>query len=245
MQADVPIETATPQEMPSRVRALKRLALFLLGALTRLEVHGAERIPASGPTILMMNHLHWADPAIGLAIVSRPSKMFAADKWEHRPVIGNMLRWSQQTIFVARGEVDRRALARALEVLQAGGLLAIAPEGTRSKTGALQQAHDGPAYLASRSGAVIVPVAAYGQEQMVACWKRLRRPHIIVRVGEPYVIPGTPNKAKGPQLSEYTEQIMLRIAELLPAHYRGVYSDKVVEKAEPKSVEPAGAKIAV
>jgi 1-acyl-sn-glycerol-3-phosphate acyltransferase len=212
------------QAMPKRMRFLRQSALLVLNLLTRWEVHGAEKIPASGATLYAMNHLHWLDPAIGIAIVQRPAKMFAADKWERRFPIGEVLRWSQRVIFVARGEVDRRALAEALEVLKDGGMLAIAPEGTRSKTGALQQGHEGPAYLASRTGACIVPVAAWGQEKAVACWTRLRRPHITVIVGDPYVLPGTPNKAKGGQLLAYTDDLMHRIAELLPAEYRGVYA---------------------
>jgi 1-acyl-sn-glycerol-3-phosphate acyltransferase len=212
------------QAVPKRIRLLRHLALLFLNLFTRWEVHGAEKIPASGATIYTMNHLHWLDPAIGIAIVRRPAKMFAADKWEHRPIIGDVLRWSQQVIFVARGEVDRRALGEALQVLKEGGLLAIAPEGTRSRTGALQEGHEGPAYLASRSGACIVPVAAWGQEQAVACWKRLCRPHITVVVGDPYILPGTPNRAKGEQLLSYTGEIMHRIAELLPTEYRGVYA---------------------
>ena len=134
------------------------------------------------------------------------------------------MRFTRQVIFVARGEADRKAISRAIEVLKQGYMLAIAPEGTRSKTGALQQAHEGPAYLASRTGALIVPVGAYGQEKTEACWKRLRRPHIVVTIGDPFVLPGTPNKAKGQQLVVYTDEIMLHIAALLPEAYRGVYA---------------------
>jgi 1-acyl-sn-glycerol-3-phosphate acyltransferase len=211
-------------ELSGRIRFLRWLVRILLRVLTRFEVHGADKIPAGGPALLTMNHLHWLDPPFGFLIVSRPAVMFAADKWERRPVIGDLLRWTQSTIFVARGEVDRKALSQALEVLKAGRLLAIAPEGTRSKTGALQQGREGPAYLASRTGAVIVPVAAYGQEKAVACWMRLRRPRIVVQIGEPYTLPGTPNKAKSVELVAYTDEIMHRIAELLPPEYRGVYA---------------------
>mgnify|MGYP001768922000 CR=1 FL=1 len=223
-----------PSELSRRIRFLHWFLRLLARLLTRLEVHGADKIPATGPTLLTMNHLHWLDPPIGFILVARPATMFAADKWEARPVIGDLLRWTQSTIFVARGEVDRKALGQALEVLKAGGLLAIAPEGTRSKTGALQQGQDGPAYLASRTGAVIVPVGAFGQEKAVTCWKRLRRPRIVVQIGEPFVLPGTPNKAKGPQLTVYTDEIMRQIACLLPPEYRGVYT-----RAEAPAAAPA------
>jgi 1-acyl-sn-glycerol-3-phosphate acyltransferase len=221
---------ADSSKLPWRVRFLHNLARFGLRLFTRMEVSGVENIPASGVTMMIMNHLHWLDPVIGVAIVERPAVMFTADKWEHRPVIGDVIRWSQRAIFVARGEPDRQALAQAIEVLKRGDILALAPEGTRSKTGALQEARDGAAYLASRTGATIVPVTAYGQELAERRWKRLRRPRIVVTVGEPFRLDGTPNKARGQQRALYTEEMMLRLARMLPPEYRGVYADQVADR---------------
>lgn len=211
------------ERMPARLRFLRGLARFLLWVFTRLEVHGVENIPLSGPVLLVSNHLHWLDPVVAVALIPRQATMFAADKWEPVPVIGHLLRWSQNTIFVARGEVDRRALGQALQVLKSGGMLGIAPEGTRSPTGALQEAHSGTAYLASRTGAVVVPMGIAGQEKAVKCWRTLRRPHIVALIGPSFVIPGTPNRVKGEELDAYTVEIMGRIAALLPPEYRGVY----------------------
>ncbi|MCA9870544.1 MAG: 1-acyl-sn-glycerol-3-phosphate acyltransferase [Anaerolineae bacterium] len=218
---------ASKNNIPGRVRFLQFLARLVLLLFTRFEVHGAEKIPSSGPTLLTMNHLHFLDPVIGISIVNRHSKMFTADKWETRPVIGHMIRWSQQAIFVARGEVDRKALVKALEALKEGLVLGIAPEGTRSKTGTLQKGHEGVSYLASRTGAVIVPAVAYGQEKAVKSLLRLRRGRIVVNVGDPYVLPGTPNKAKTDQLARYTDEIMMRMAVLLPPEYQGYYRERV------------------
>lgn len=214
-------------KFPWRVRFLRNLAWLALRLLTRFEVRGVQESAPTGPALLVMNHLHWLDPVIGIAVVDRPAVMFTAEKWEHRPVIGHVIRWSQRAIFVNRGEADRKALTQALEVLKRGDMLAVAPEGTRSKTGALQQGHEGAAYLASRTGAVIVPIAAYGQEQAGRAWKRLRRPRIVVTLGKPFRLEGTPNKAKSQQLALYTDEIMLRLAALLPAEYRGVYRDRL------------------
>ena len=218
---------ARKSTIPRRVRFLQSVARILLWLFTRFEVHGAEKIPADGPTLLTMNHLHFLDPVVGISIVNRHSKMFTAEKWETRPVIGHMIRWSQQAIFVTRGEVDRKALAKALEALKEGLVLGIAPEGTRSKTGALQKGHEGVAYLASRTGAVIVPAVAYGQEKAIASLLHLRRGRIVVNVGDPFVIPGTPNKAKTEELARYTDEIMMRIAVLLPPEYQGYYRERV------------------
>ncbi len=221
------MEQADSLTFPKRVRFLRHLAWIVLRLLTRIEIQNARPIPLTGPAILIMNHLHWLDPVIGIAVVERPAVMFTAEKWERRPVVGHVIRWSQRAIFVNRGEADRKALAQALDVLKRGDMLAVAPEGTRSKTGGLQQGHEGAAYLASRTGAIFVPVAAYGQEKAESCWKRLRRPHIVVNMGEPFQFEGTPNKAKSQQLAAYTDEIMLRLAALLPPAYRGVYREKL------------------
>lgn len=216
---------ANTTTVPRRVRFLQSLARLILRLFTRFEVHGAERIPPDGPTILTMNHLHFLDPVIGVAIVNRHSKMFTAEKWETRPLAGHIVRWSQQAIFVARGEVDRKALTKALEALKEGLMLGVAPEGTRSKTGALQKGHEGVAYLAARSGAVIVPAVAYGQEKAIASLLRLRRGRIVVNVGEPYVMPGAPKKARTEELTRFTDEVMLRLAVLLPPEYQGYYQE--------------------
>jgi 1-acyl-sn-glycerol-3-phosphate acyltransferase len=229
-----PMNSAPNPQLPWRVRLLHNLAWFCLRLLTRIDVQGTERVPPAGVTMVIMNHLHWLDPVIGVAVFQRSAVMFTAEKWEHRPVIGDVIRWTRRAIFVRRGELDRRALTEALEVLHAGDILALAPEGTRSKTGALQQAHDGAAYLVTRSGAVVVPMVAYGQEQAESHWKRLRRPRIVVRVGEPFRFEDTPNKVRSRDLSPYTEEMMRRLAALLPPGYRGVYAE---QGAAPSPVE--------
>jgi 1-acyl-sn-glycerol-3-phosphate acyltransferase len=221
------MDPADNTTFPWRVRFLRNLAWLGLRLMTRLEIRSVQPIPRRGAALLVMNHLHWLDAVIGIAVVERPGVMFTAEKWERRPMVGHVIRWSQRAIFVNRGTADRKAVTEALEVLKRGDMLAVAPEGTRSKTGGLLQGHEGAAYLASRTGAIIIPVAAYGQEHAERCWARLRRPHIVVNMGESFQLEGTPNKAKSQQLEVYTEEIMVRLAALLPPEYRGVYRDKL------------------
>lgn len=206
------------------VSAIRGLALVALRLFTRLEVNGMEKFPMAGPVLMVMNHLHWMDVVVALAILPRPAVVFAADKWERVFLIGQILRWSKRTIFVARGEADRKALRAALDVLKADGVLGIAPEGTRSKTGGLQKGHTGAAYLASRTGAAILPMGLAGQESALRMLFRLRRARIQVNIGDPFVLPDTSKQAKGIQLEVYTDDIMHRVAAQLPPQYRGVYA---------------------
>lgn len=202
---------------------LHYLAKFCLTLLTSMTVWGTENIPANGATLMVMNHLHWLDPIVALAVIRRPAVMLTAEKWERTFFIGHVMRWSQRAIFVQRGEPDRTALKRALEVLQRGEMLGISPEGTRSRTGGLQQAHDGPAYLVTRTGATIAPVVVYGQEHAEQYWRKLRRPRIMVVIGEPFRFTDTPAHVRSRDLQPYTDAMMRHLAQLLPEAYRGVY----------------------
>jgi 1-acyl-sn-glycerol-3-phosphate acyltransferase len=128
-------------------------------------------------------------------------------------------------IFVLRGEVDRHALRKAMAVLEQGRVLGIAPEGTRSKTGAMQRGRSGAAYIACLMDVPLLPVGIIGVEKALMELRRLRRPQVKVVIGQPFTLPPLPNKAssRSKRLREYTTQIMQRIAELLPEEYQGVY----------------------
>jgi len=202
------------------LRAFIRLAFRLL---SHWEVEGIENIPPHGPFITVSNHLHWLDPPAQMAALPVRINVLAAMK-HRRGLFGLPLRLVG-AIFVRRGEIDRAALRRCLEVLRRGEVLGIAPEGTRSPTRALQRGRHGAAYLATRTGVPLVPIAVTGVERALDDLRHFRRPHIRVVIGEPFTLVDKPQRVRGAQLEEYTTEIMLRIARLLPPAYRGVYSD--------------------
>jgi 1-acyl-sn-glycerol-3-phosphate acyltransferase len=120
--------------------------------------------------------------------------------------------------------VDRKALQRCLKVLEEGGVLGLAPEGTRSRTGVMQRAKPGVAYLATKTNAPILPIGISGQEKITTEWKHLRRPRIVVRVGEPLTLPPVHGHHKAEQLQILSDMVMCRIAELVREDLRGVYA---------------------
>ena len=143
------------KDAPFLYRFLQRVIWLVVRVIVRPDVTGFEHVPLSGPLIVSCNHLHALDiPAVGL-VIPRWQAVFAADKWRGK-LGGWILEHGTRVIYVARGEADREAMNQALEVLRAGGALAVAPEGTRSRTGGLQQGRDGAVYLASRTGATII-----------------------------------------------------------------------------------------
>jgi 1-acyl-sn-glycerol-3-phosphate acyltransferase len=156
--------------------------------------------------------------------------VLAADKWAKSWLIGWFLS-SMGAIFVQRGEVDRVALAKCQAVLQRGGILGVAPEGTRSPTGGLQRGKTGVAYIAVKADVPILPVGVSGQEKIVAEWKHLHRAHIVIRVGKPFKLPPLQGGHKGQQLQALTDEVMYHIAALLREDLRGVYADAVRDKA--------------
>ena len=208
------------KDAPFLYRFLQRVIWIFVRMIVRPDVTGVEHVPSSGPLIVILQPSPRLDiPAVGL-VIPRWQAVFAADKW--RGGLGGwIMEHATRVIYVTRGEADREAMNQALAVLRAGGAVAVAPEGTRSRTGGLQQGRDGAVYLASRTGATIIPVVAWGQERAFDAWRRLRRPEIHVRIGEPIHLPPGAERARSPELHGYTDELMLTLARMLPEQYRG------------------------
>lgn len=197
-----------------------RLGFWLL---TRLEVTGVENVPAQGGLMVITNHVSFLDPPLlGMVIPRHIWWMSKIENWDNR-ILGTIL-----TLYgafpVQRGEVDRKALTRAMGILRGGGVLGIAPEGTRSRTWQLARAKPGAARLALHTGATILPVGIAGTQLARSAWPKLRRPAITLRIGRPFTLEASRPLSKERQ-QELADQMMYRIAELLPPSYRGVYAD--------------------
>ena len=116
-------------------------------------------------------------------------------------------------------------MQQALEVLRAGEILLVAPEATRNRT--LQNPREGAVYLASRSGAPIIPVALEGTKGFPSLpfHPRWRHPGVCVRFGPPFRIRSAHRNARGEQLEQMSHEAMYALASILPDHRRGVYAD--------------------
>jgi len=125
---------------------------------------------------------------------------------------------------VHRGQLDREALRQAYQVLANGLALVMFPEGTRSRSGQLQPGLPGPALIAIRSGAPILPVGITGTEKIKGATWFLRRPQITVNIGHPFYLPPVSSRLTKTELTDLANYIMGHIAELLPLEYRGDYA---------------------
>jgi 1-acyl-sn-glycerol-3-phosphate acyltransferase len=204
---------------------LRGFVRFLVALLTRLETEGLENVPAEGGAILAANHLSRIDSPLIFALIERKDVTgLVADKYQNNVLLRPLID-AVGGIWINREQADFQALRAAMEFLQNGGLLGIAPEGTRSRTGALRQAKTGVAYLAYKAGVPIIPVAIWGTEKTFKELKCLRRAHIKVRVGKPFILPPLNRGDRSGSLQKNTDELVCRIAALLPSEYRGVYAD--------------------
>jgi 1-acyl-sn-glycerol-3-phosphate acyltransferase len=196
------------------------LARVLTRLLLRLTVRGLEHVPRSGGVLLTMNHLGGADPVLVVGHFPRPLKVVGKAEILGWPII-NLLVRTYGMIPVQRGEPDRATLGRLLGVLAAGQALLIAPEGRESGTGQLEAGKGGPAFLAQHAQVPVLPVAITGTawKQVLPAWRRGRRPCVTLTFGPVYGLPPSLKRR------EAVDEMMRRLAALLPPEYRGVYAN--------------------
>ena len=206
------------------VRLLNRL---LVGSLIRLEIIGMDKVPTSGAYIATGNHIGLIDVMVVYYVLDRDDIIMMVAEKHRKYAIIRILVKSVGAIFVERYQADFVAMREVMKRLKNGGVLIIAPEGTRSKTGSLQPGHSGAAYLAAKTGVPVVPVSIVGteDEKLVANLKRFQRAPVTIRVGEVYTLLPLPKENREGTIQDYNDEIMYRIAALLPVEYRGVYAD--------------------
>jgi 1-acyl-sn-glycerol-3-phosphate acyltransferase len=201
---------------------IRSIGFTLLAKLDRVE--GLENVPARGPAILLINHIAFIDPLVVLHVLPRNIVPLAKIEVYDYPVVGIFPRlWG--VIPIRRDEFDRRAVQQVLEVIRAGEIVLVAPEGTRSPQ--LTQGKEGIAYLASRSGAPVIPVAVDGTPGFPALRfsPRWRGPGATVRFGKPFRFLPDAQQTRRAGLRRMTDEAMYILASMLPEHRRGVYAD--------------------
>jgi 1-acyl-sn-glycerol-3-phosphate acyltransferase len=208
-------------------RLIRFLNRVFLRMVIRLEVIGEEKAPESGAFIAAANHLGVLDPLLVYYLLDREDIIIMVAEYHSNYAFRRWLVRTVGAIFVDRYKADYAVLREVLERLKNGEVLVIAPEGTRSKSGGLQPGQAGAAYLGAKTGFPILPVAVFGTEdrQIFANLKRLRRTRVTVRAGDLFTLQPLPRENRENIIQEYTDEIMCRIAALLPEEYRGVYSD--------------------
>lgn len=213
---------------------IDNIAWRFLARIDRSRIAGLENLPASGPAILMINHIAFIDPIVVLGNLPRNIVPMAKIEATRIPVWGIFPQlW--EVITVRREELDRKAVERALEVLRAGEIILIAPEAHRHP--ALKQAKEGIAYIAHKSGAPIIPVAlesTNGYPTLLGPWNA-QQPGAYFRLGRPFRFKPVTGRMPRERLRQMTDEAMYQLSAMLPEHRRGDYSD--LTKATTETLE--------
>jgi 1-acyl-sn-glycerol-3-phosphate acyltransferase len=211
------------QLIPRFVVTAIRLGTSILCRIDRRDFH---KVPAHGPLILVSNHIGSLEVPLIFAHL-QPRKMIGLAKietWNSRFMAWLFDSW--EAIPIRRGEVDLDAVRACLNVLKAGDILAVAPEGTRSYDGKLLRGQPGIALIALRSGAPILPIVHWGVEDYPVNLKHLKRTDFNIRLGKPFVLDPRGEKVTGEVRQAMADEIMIQMAALMPEKYHGQYAGR-------------------
>jgi 1-acyl-sn-glycerol-3-phosphate acyltransferase len=208
---------------------LKDVVWIISHVLLKIRLQGGEYLPTKGPVLMVSNHLGDADGIVGLALSKAPFDLMGKVELYDIPILGRIMEW-YGTIWVHRGRPDRRALRAVLHGLAEGRMIAIAPEGQESTSGALEQGTGGAAYIAIKANVPVLPAAITGTEN-VRIYRNLKirkRTHVTFKIGEPFYLQQTGELRS--DIEKGTQTIMRAIAQMLPPEYQGVYRDAMEEE---------------
>jgi 1-acyl-sn-glycerol-3-phosphate acyltransferase len=203
------------------------VALFrgVTSSIFRIHDEALARVPARGPLIIVGNHVELLEiPLLYARLQPRRMRgLVLAERWK-TPLLAWMLN-TVEAIPLERGGINFNSINNAVDVLKAGEILAVMPEGTRSHNGCLQAGHSGVVLLALKGKAPILPLVSYGGEKVGDNLKRFRRTDFFINVGEPFKLNYEGNQANSQERAQMLDEIMYRMAALLPPEYRGVYAN--------------------
>ena len=201
------------------------LVRFGIKILCRIDAPNIDEFPQKGPLIVISNHTGQLEvPVFFGQLAPRPITGWAKmEAWDNAFLNWLFDLWG--LIPVRRGEADTSALRKAIKALNDGFIFGLAPEGTRNKTGRLIRAHPGAVMLATRSNAPILPLAHWGGEDFLKNLPRFKRTDFHIRVGKPFKLVVDGVKLTREIRQQIADEMMLRIAELMPPEYHGAYEN--------------------
>jgi 1-acyl-sn-glycerol-3-phosphate acyltransferase len=207
-----------------RVIILKTFRL-IFDLFCRVETTGLDKVPVGKSYLMVFNHVSLYEAPVLLSYwPEKPEVLGAVDVW-NRPG-QDLLAKAYGGIPIHRGEVDRSAMNKMLEVLEAGLAIAVAPEGGRSHTPGMRRGKPGISFLLEKFRIPIIPVGIVGTtEDLLSNMIRLKKPRIQLNIGDSFFLPDGLGddlpRSKAYQLR--VDYVMRKITELLPDEYRGYY----------------------
>jgi 1-acyl-sn-glycerol-3-phosphate acyltransferase len=225
---------------------LKKLSIPAFAALTRLEILGEENLPGAGPVLVVGNHFSFIDPVAFVRMAPWPIEFLGGAENPNAPLWSRIIPflWGYHKLY--RGTGSRQGLRAGEQILNNGGFLGIFPEGG-NWAAVLRPARPGAAFLATLSGAKILPVGLYGFTEVFPSLGRFSRAKVTIHIGRPFgpFTASGSGRERREQLDEIGQKIMRSIAELLPPELRGRYSDDpdIREAAQGTEIYPWANKV--
>lgn len=193
-------------------RGLGRLVLPLA---FRIRITGRENFPERGPLLVVGNHVAVMEPVLMVVFSPWQVEMLGSIDIPHEQVT-EMAISMFGCIPVRRGQTDRAAMRRALDVLRQEGVMGIFPEGGIWQAGAMPP-QTGVAWLSARAAASVLPIGFHGTQGALGAALKLKRPRLTMKVGPLLPAASLPEgKARKVYLQEYAAQVMKAVNALLP-----------------------------
>jgi len=198
-----------------------------------VKVEGRDRLPKRGAFILAANHRSFLDSIfIPMVVHRRVTFVAKAEYFDDAKTAWFFRGCGQIPIRRGGGSASERALESATDVLQAGGVFGIYPEGTRTRDGKLHRGHTGVARLALKNDVPVVPIGLVGTDDVQPVDRRMPRlfQRVTVRFGEPIAPERYSDRPHDHLvLRELTDEIMYEIGELSGYEYVDTYATKQAE----------------
>lgn len=193
-------------------RTIRTVFRPILRVYNRMEVAGQERVPRSGPAILVANHHSYMDSfVLGAACPRKIRFMVKASQFYKRGT--RWFYWGMDAYPVNQDGRDFEAMRTGIRILQEGGLLGVFPAGSRNTRAGLGEWRSGVAVLARRTGAPVVPAAILGTHEAFPVGAVLPRPRRVrVLFGSPVAFTGGPGRG---DLEEFVEDLRRRVGAML------------------------------
>lgn len=188
-------------------------------------VEGKEFVPKQGAAIIASNHLSGLDHLVLPVLTKRV--IYNISKAEHFQKRGKAFFFKNVGVIpLQRGTGDKGAIEKAKEILSAGNLFCIYPEGTRSLDGHLHKGHTGVARLALELNVAVIPVAMLGTfEKKPKGMKGMNKEvELGAKAGAPLHWPQYAGKHEDREICrKVTDEIMLAIAAVSGQEYVDEY----------------------
>ena len=193
-------------------RSVRRTIMVVLYPYFRVRRRGGEHLDIEGPVILAPVHRSNLDALLLAGLGHRRLRPLSKESLFHNRLFGDFL--SALGAFpVRRGVADREAIREAIKMLEAGEEILVFPEGTRQTGPTVVSVFDGMSYLASRTGAAIVPVGIAGTEEAMGAGTRLPRRTRVAMVAGPPIRPPEGRMTR-PQMTRFSEMVRERLQDV-------------------------------